>query len=267
MSNSDVFKVLIPKGTHLAASKAGDGGFLGALLDNSTNQVVGQARLFKVPAGSDVGSKVVVAALSVAAGVAVTVAIYKAPQIQNWWKTKGAPGILASLAWLADVDIDEYQRVAPTEVEVTPVSTREFSDTVGAVIEDFRQDMTNAEFQQRLLSNYLAAAIIAENLRKLTNARVADPDFVALQSAMEGLTSGQIVDSLNELLSSNELVLDEQTRTIFADVFHGGRVVDGEYEPIILEKIEDALRLPGAAESERGSGRPVSDDQRTDGDV
>lgn len=37
------YRPIIKKGTHLASSKKTDGTYLGALLDNDTNKVVGQA--------------------------------------------------------------------------------------------------------------------------------------------------------------------------------------------------------------------------------
>ena len=52
-SKDRVYRVNIPKGTHLARSKNTEGAFRGAVLDDETNQVSGQAELFEVDRDED----------------------------------------------------------------------------------------------------------------------------------------------------------------------------------------------------------------------
>ena len=39
-------------------------------------------------------------------------------------------------------------------------------------------------------------------------------------------------------------IIDDQTQALFVEVFGGGRVVDGRYEPLTLDGVKKALRLP-----------------------
>ena len=54
MSSKDsVYRVIIPEGTHLAHSNNTEGAFRGAVLDDETNQVCGQAELVEVDRDED----------------------------------------------------------------------------------------------------------------------------------------------------------------------------------------------------------------------
>ena len=54
MANQEpLYRAIIPEGTHLARSNNTEGAFRGAVLDNETNQVSGQAELVEVDRDED----------------------------------------------------------------------------------------------------------------------------------------------------------------------------------------------------------------------
>jgi hypothetical protein len=193
-----------------------------------------------------------VAALAV--GVITTVIVVKnRHRIKTWWDEVALPKLVSGALWLMDLSPEDLKAVT---AEVGPISTVEFSSEVAVVVDDLRENMTSEEAQRRLLLVLLAASIISENMRKLQNARIADDDFAALQSAMGRLTSGEVVDLLNSILGGERRVLDDETEAHFVRVFGGGHLVDGTYQPLDIDKIEEALRLPPPGEDERDEDPP-----------
>jgi len=200
--------------------------------------------------GGDAMKYILVAAVALAVGVVTTVVVIKhGSKIKAWWNDKALPRIVAGLSWFADIDLDQFIDTETEVAAIGPVPTAEFSAEVGIVVDDLREDMTSAEAQQRLLLVFMAAAIISEQMRKLGNARIKDDDLQALRAAMSKLTSGQVVDDLNEILKSGQLVLDGDTQAIFVQVFRGGRFADGLYQPVSVAHVEEALRLTGGGRS------------------
>lgn len=127
---------------------------------------------------------------------------------------------------------------------IGPVPAKEFSREVGVVIDDLRKGMTSDEAKKRLLLVMMAASIISEQMRKLSAARIKDQDVEALQTAMSKLTTGEVVDDLNRILGSERAAIDEATQALFVEVFGGGRFVQGRYQPLTLDGVRGALKLP-----------------------
>ncbi|GIG62597.1 hypothetical protein Lfu02_69690 [Longispora fulva] len=86
--------------------------------------------------------------------------------------------------------------------------------------------------------------IIADRMRALSNARVEDDvDLPELRRAMEKLSTQQVTDVVNRMLATNNSILDGETAEIFAGIFRGGHIVDGEYVPLRSDRIKEALSL------------------------
>jgi hypothetical protein len=199
----------------------------------------------KLPANMD-PKTVAVALGAFALGVITTVVVVKnRHRIKAWWEDKALPRLTLGAIWFFDLD-DEYLKALKEATEtVGEIPTEQFSNEVAVVVEDLRENMTNEEARRRVLLIMMAASIISKNLRELKDARIQDEDFHALQEAMGYLTTEDVVDRLNRILESDPAVLDDETRAIFVKVFGGGEVKDGLYQPLSLDAVEEALRLPG----------------------
>lgn len=193
----------------------------------------------------DLAAAILLAAAALAAAVITTIVIVKhGPKLVAWWKDKAFPALSGRVMKM--LRIEPRQLLDPeTEMAVIgPVPTAEFSKEVGVVVGDNREDMSSDEAKKRLLLVMMAASIISEQLRKLSGARIKDDDLQALQSAMSKLTTGEVVDDLNRILGSERAVIDDQTQALFVEVFGGGRRVEGVYEPLTLDGVRKALKLP-----------------------
>lgn len=90
----------------------------------------------------------------------------------------------------------------------------------------------------------MAAAIIADRMRALSNADVEDDaSLPELKIAMEKLTAREVTNTINQMLTAEGSILGNETSELFAKIFGGGHVVDGEYVPLTNDKIKDVLGL------------------------
>ena len=109
MANEEpLYRAIIPEGTHLARSNSTEGAFRGAVLDDETNQVSGQAELVEVDRDEDDESNespdlsTAVAMLAVA-GVSIAGTIFVsavAPKIKTWWGDTASPSLKAKISSL-----------------------------------------------------------------------------------------------------------------------------------------------------------------------
>lgn len=131
--SEDLFRAVFPDDVHLAPSKNTDGAFRGAVLDNMTNVLRGQAEFVKVDIGDatapDGGPPVLLAAaLGVAAGVLVTAVVVKAtPRVKRWWLEDARPRVKATTGRFTKSKGDESDPVVLSLVVPSEVEPSEFS--------------------------------------------------------------------------------------------------------------------------------------------
>lgn len=123
MSGSeDLFRAVFPDDVHLASSKNTDGAFRGAVLDNVTNVLRGQAEFVKVDANDgDSGQDGLRVLLAAAAGIVGTLLVVKAaPKAKRWWM-EDRPRLTAARARRTEATDDGQTvmltLVAPPEFE------------------------------------------------------------------------------------------------------------------------------------------------------
>lgn len=261
-------EVFIPEGLHLPQAQ-GMTGIQRALLFGTEHGTSGPT-LFRpstpTPEGLEVTSApnlpeivdpktLAVAAVALAVGVVSTLVVIKhGPKIKEWWTDKAFPTLLSGVMRLADVDPGEFFDTKSEAAAIGPVPTVEFSREVATVMKDLREDISSEEARQRLLLVLVAGSIISAQMRKLQNARIRDEDFQALRAAMTQLATGEVVDRLNEILSTDHLMVDETTREMFVKVFGGGQFINGAYQPLDLGLVEGTLRLTDGDDDDPGDG-------------
>lgn len=125
---------------HLASSKNSDGAFRGAVLDNVTNVLRGQAEFVRVDAGDDDTSPdggpsaLLATALGVAVGVLVTVIVAKAAtRVQRRWLEDARPRVETTTGRFTRSKGDESDSVVLALVVPSEVEPSEFSaDAAGS---------------------------------------------------------------------------------------------------------------------------------------
>ena len=180
-------------------------------------------------------------AVGVLGGIAVD---RNAPRIKRWWDDQTIRA--ARSAWRRITR--QHAAVAHDATAEMPVLSKTafeaFFREVDVALEDSRSSMSSAEAQQYLLEILMAASIIADRMRVLFNAQIEDDvSLPELKIALGKLTTRQVTDTINRILATNASILDDETSEMFARIFNGGHVVDGEYVPLTSERIKEVLSL------------------------
>jgi len=237
----ELFRVSIPDNADLFSSRDTPGRFRGFF--RGEGGIGGHAEFSKVDLR---GPAVVGAAVVLAAGVLGTIVVMKnAPRIKRWWEDQAIPA--AQTAWRRITR--QHEAVADDVTAELAILSRvpleAFSTEIDVALEDSRPSMSSAKAQQHLLKILMAASIIADSMRELSNARIEHhADLPELKKAMEKLTIQQVTDAINRMLATDPSPLDEESSQIFARIFGGGHFVEGKYVPLKSKGIKKALSLP-----------------------
>lgn len=229
----------IPDGANLVNSKGLPGAVRGFFRD--ADGIGGHADLIPVDLRKPAAGLV---ALGIAVGVLGTYAAMKnAPRIKTWWLDTVVPS--ARTAWGTIEPASNSGELAEPEAMLNRPILDAFTNGVEKAVQDTREPMSSADAQRNLLEIMMAASIIADRMRALSNARIEDDaELPELRAAIEKLTTQQVTDSINQMLQSDSSLLDPDTRVIFSGIFGGGQDDEGEYVPITIESVRDALALP-----------------------
>lgn len=255
-SNEPLYRAVYDADGHLA--QAGDGGFLGAVLNNSDNVLIGQARFFEVDpddlknetndGNPDLAQmNVLFLAVGVAVGILAAVVVVKsAPRIRAWWSETVRPGIQSFWNRIKKHSAREGGAERQNLLELAaPVEPATISNKLALIASNDSNVMSSAEAKQRYLAMMLAVAFAAEQLSILEGARIEDPEKLKeLRRAAAQLSTQEAVNLANRILESDESLLDDKSQSMFMAVFGGGRKAEGKYFPIMLDRMEQVMRLP-----------------------
>jgi hypothetical protein len=235
----ELYRGLMPDDVDLVSSRGTPGLLRGFFLDE--DGIRGHAEFSKVDLRKPA---IVLSAVALAAGLVGGIAITKnAPRIKRWWGDEVIPAARAGWKWVARQQ-GEDTNVATETTFLTPAARESFSREIDVALDENKTSMSSAEAQRYLLEILMAASIIADRVRALSNARIEDDaGLPELKVAMEKLTTQDVTDTINRMLAADTSMLDDETIKIFVDVFGGGHIVDGEYVPLTNERIKKVMSL------------------------
>lgn len=288
------YRPVIKEGTHLASSKKTDGTYLGALLDNDTNKVVGQAEWELVEEVDDWNwndpneysdnhekielskeTQEMIEVLGMAFAVLgihmIEIGVKKAtpyvkqfvtgkvvPSINktmNWFAEKGATGIYIIRNGISSKTKAEQllakrtkSKSDKTELSVAHNTTVEPSEDMNNVFEETKESMSREEAQQHLIYIKALAILLADEIRKLSNACIREgnelpENILERQNALEKLTTQEVMNSIKLLLENkNRSLLDEATSMVLSEFLAGNLIIDGT--PVPIEKHRIPMALP-----------------------
>lgn len=256
MANQEpLYRAIIPEGTHLARSNNTEGAFRGAVLDDETNQVSGQAELVEVDRDEDDESSefsdlsAAVAMLAVAgASIAGTVFVSAvAPKIKAWWGDAARPSLKAKLRSLLNHKTQEEQKEIGAAIDSTAlakIASVDASTELSTATADPEFVMSNEEAQQRFATLLFAAAIAAHELRTLKNTSIADEsERQQIQELLDKFADESVVSLANRVFDSNTglaAVMDAALQRILGQSGQN----DGAYLPLQRDHFHELLQLP-----------------------
>ena len=255
MANEEpLYRVIIPEGTHLAHSNNTEGAFRGAVLDDETNQVSGQAELVEVDRDEDDETSepsdlsTAVAMLAVAgvsiAGTIVVSAV--APQLKVWWGETAYPSLKARLGSLFTKKTPEEQTKIGAAIDSTAlakIASVDASTELSTATADPKFVMSSEEAQQRLATLLFAAAVAAHECRTLKNASIADEsERQKIQELLDRVADESVISLANRVFDSNTglaAVMDAALQRVLGQ----SRQNDGAYLPLQHDQFHELLQL------------------------
>ena len=222
MPNKDrVYRAIIPEGTHLARSNSTEGAFRGAVLDDETNQVCGQAELVEVdhdededieasagsPGSVAVAKLFATAALSVAATLA---AVTVKPVLEKRWHEKWYPSLQALLHSLCHRKDTKRLELALQSPELQQMNPATMAIEVFRAADEPQSVMTSEEAQARYIAMILHFAKAAKHCRELKSARIDNTgDQQQLQDAFNYIANESVVSLANRVFEANDGLAQE----------------------------------------------------------
>ena len=255
MANQEpLYRAIIPEGTHLARSNNTEGAFRGAVLDDETNQVSGQAELVEVDCDEDDETSessdlsTAVAMLAVA-GVSIAGTIFVsaiAPKIKAWWGDTARPSLKAKLGSLLNQKTQEEQKeigAASDSTALAKIASVDASTELSTAMADPNFVMSSEEAQQRLATLLLAAAVAAHELRTLKNASIAgESERQQIQELLDKFADESVVSLANRVFDSNTglaVVMDAALQRVLGQSGQN----DGAYLPLQYDQFHELLQL------------------------
>lgn len=290
---SKKYTPIIKEGTHLASSKNTVGAVYGGLLDNDTNQVVGQAEWLveedddqnldypnenydtqgnvELSEETQEMIEVVGTALAVLGIYMIEIGVKKAtPYVKQFVTGKVVPSINKTMSWIAEKGATGIYIIRngissktkaeqlltkrtksksdKTELSVAHNTTVEPSEDMDNVFEENRESMSREEAQQHLIYIRALAILLADEIRKLSNACIREgnelpENILERQNALEKLTTQEVMNSIKLLLENkNRSLLDEATSLVLSEFLAGNLIIDGT--PVPIEKYKIPMALP-----------------------
>ena len=255
MANQEpLYRAIVPEGTHLARSNNTEGAFRGAVLDDETNQVSGQAELVEVDRdeddktskSSDLSTAITMLAV---AGVSIAGTIFVsavAPKIKTWWGDTASPSLKAKLSSLLTQKSQEEQTEIGAAIDSTALAKIASVDTsteLSAAMADPDHVMSSEEAQQRLATLLLAAAVAAHELRTLKNASIAgESERQQIQELLDKFADESVVSLANRVFDSNAglaVVMDAALQRVLGQSGQN----NGAYLPLQHEQFHELLQL------------------------
>lgn len=222
MPNKDrVYRAIIPEGTHLAHSNNTEGAFRGAVLDDETNQVCGQAELVEVDRDEDEeieasagspGSVAIpklfaTATLSVAATLA---AVMVKPMLEKRWHEKWRPSLQSRLHSLRHRKDTKQLELILHSPEFQQMNDAEILTNVFRAANEPQSIMAKEEAQERYIAMILHFAIAAKHYRELKRAHIdSATNQQELQDAFNCIANESVVSLANRVFEANDRLAQE----------------------------------------------------------
>lgn len=255
MANQEpLYRAIIPEGTHLARSNSTEGAFRGAVLDDETNQVSGQAELVEVDRDEDDETSessdlsTAVAMLAVA-GVSIAGTIFVsavAPKFKGWLGDTAYPSLKAKLNSLLSQKSQEEQTEIGAAIDSTAlakIASVDASTELSTATADPEFVMSNEEAQQRFATLLFAAALAAHELRTLKNTSIAgESESQQIQELLDKFADESVVSLANKVFDSNTglaAVMDAALQRVLGQSGQN----DGAYLPLQREQFHELLQL------------------------
>lgn len=143
------------------------------------------------------------------AAMLLTLIAAASPHVQHWWETTAVPGIKGFFGGIVDFfkgigkkpenkQMTEHEttlRLAEASLQIDP---RDITAELDTAYEGYRENMSSKEAQKTLVEVAILASMLAERIKKLSNASITDSGiaggYLGWQEAVNRLSSQELID-------------------------------------------------------------------------
>lgn len=177
------------------------------------------------------------------------------PHVQHWWETAAVPGIKGFFGGIADffkgigkkpknkqVERATIPQLAEASLQIDPKAISAELDTA---YEGYRESMSNEEAQKTLVEVAILASMLAERIKKLSNARIADDGitggYLGWQETVNRLSSQELVDGVSRILEGDVKLFDTAQIANLELILGLNLYENGQYVPIGSNEFRERL--------------------------
>ena len=193
------------------------------------------------------------------------------PHVKKWWGETFVPGVKERVATVSKAVSRKGDKKKPRkkkgkkrdkatttaiEAAVTQepalfVDPKMLSTQLDEAYAEYKESMTSKEAGKTLVEAMILASMLAERIKRLSNAEIADPEnanaYLDWQEMVEKLTGQDMVDSINHVLEGDVQLFDESMLANFSVILGRDLYNEGLYVPIDANELKNRL-MPGLPE-------------------
>ena len=192
------------------------------------------------------------------------------PHVQHWWETTAVPGIKGFFGNIASffkgigkkpknkqVERPTTLQLAEESLQIDPSAISAELDTA---YEEYRENMSSEEAQKTLVEVAILASMLAERIKKLSTAKIADDgitgSYLGWQETVKRLSSQELIDGVNRILEGDVKLFDAAQIANFELILCRNLYENGQYIPIessefrqrLMPQIDDGTQDDGPDE-------------------
>lgn len=195
------------------------------------------------------------------------------PHVQRWWGETVVPGIKGFFGGIVDFFKGIGRKNEPARAQTKQTSALQLAEAslqidprniqteLDAAYEGYRENMSSEEAQKTLVEVAILASMLAERIKKLSNANITDEGiaggYLGWQETVNRLTSHELINGINGILAGDMKLFNAVQIANLELILGRSLYENGQYVPIDPDEFRDRLTP--------GSGRALDDDSDGDG--
>lgn len=166
-----------------------------------------------------------------------------------WWKAKAWPWLCVrgrDIKKLMSKKKNADNFYSKEETCIQTIQLESVSDQIDKTFESCCYDMSVEEAEKHIMNIINHMIGLANEIRIMSNVRIREESeteiiYIERQKAAEHFLAEKVAHNLNRLLADEKLCLDIPTSKEVFSLTGGGIRLNGEYVPVEVERIKDAL--------------------------
>ena len=173
-----------------------------------------------------------------------------------WWKKSAWPWVKGKFRdtvsiikgetqiKAAQIVTEDKKQAAKKSVNASQLSS--VSSQIDSAFEQFQFDMDENEAKEHMLKSLFHLLEIANEIRIMSNSQIkreceSEEQYLERVKASESYLTERVASNIDKLLSDDKLCIDVKTSKELFGLMGGGIRINGEYVPVELTKVHEAI--------------------------